>query len=1159
MRKTRGVALVAVLGVLALLALLGVTFASLAAGERRVSRNFLDATRARLLARSGLQTALARLDELASRGILIDGRDWRPCGHSDGPCGPAPCSETMSSGTYEERGDRATIRITDANARINVNDGAARGPDDSVSQNLRRILDVLGAQPSVDVPALGERILRARPTGGYASAFDLLPALGHDRDAFRRVRDFLTVRSWSDPGVANPVPLSAETEALYPVRFARPAGPGGPVFRAGHQKSHSGAPLSMPLRVFESLQGGSSPNAIWGRDSLAPRWIEVVSRSPVNVNRAPREVLLALLVDLEGFFVLERRRAAPSDPGVAPCASPGAAYAWTTVRHSDDPHGNDGDECGFLYRTIPFTGPGGRSREGIPAERVADEILACRERRPSPGVPGLDYAAVPFGGPFRSWAQFNLFVDALVLRGLIADRRTELYADLDEAGRRVPASEIQLRIASQAAGDVLKANFNPNLHLNEINPNRNLFTHVDKTDLIVHSTEFSFSPMGVFEVESTGRVLRDGESVARARVVSVVRAYDAVRESSQRDFSRGTLPERRGAPETNNNLGLETGPEPENGPAPSENGAEGYLQLPTVGGNFTKDETKPPGERWTTLSDPSFYPGARTSPPGGPHLGSAIHAHFQLDHAAHHHAGRNVATSPPNWDGFRLPQGAWQTVFARRCCLQRNWEDAGEPNPGPYSPVESARTPGRPDHRLLRSFSGPPPEVEPVATSDLRVDGAYVERGSAFGYWLDESESFNFNEGAVAFWMKPGFFPEATGKRRTLLSAARVHAHAPDRVNPSPFGLYLVPAGGSEDARAGYPAGLGSLRPSSLAFGFGFSSSTGYNWELTGQGGPGGGPPEKHATAHAFALGPTLNHEGHGPDDGDRLQGDDGRFNHLRAHEWIHVGVTWSIPRGRLPEAGSARIYVNGKALPGTVGIPHLFGDEPGQPFQRTPRWATHSLQAVVDGATRWVKNTMRIGGEPSKLIDLPGKGGLHPGNFAADATFDEFYLWLDRSPAWNGGLWGIQTLWARGRYHRPGGERFISGPVLSGRKARRLLGVAWTEIAEDYDRDGAAPAPRAYDFSETPPAVLRPEGGSSADLYLRAGETWHGPFRDPGGSAVRLPVEDPFAVRYAAALKAGAVGPSTILLSTPVLDDVTLFFDDGPVRILASAAEGTP
>ena len=77
--------------------------------------------------------------------------------------------------------------------------------------------------------------------------------------------------------------------------------------------------------------------------------------------------------------------------------------------------------------------------------------------------------------------------------------------------------------------------------------------------------------------------------------------------------------------------------------------------------------------------------------------------------------------------------------------------------------------------------------------ADLRLDGAYVERDSAFGYWIDENVSFNFNEGAVAFWIKPAFQPEQTSKRRTLLSLSRYHATRPQVMNPSPFGLFFVP------------------------------------------------------------------------------------------------------------------------------------------------------------------------------------------------------------------------------------------------------------------------------------------------------------------------------------------------------------------------------
>src|SRR6185436_18542174 len=140
---------------------------------------------------------------------------------------------------------------------------------------------------------------------------------------------------------------------------------------------------------FDRGNGDPGHNRVWGRDSLNPRWIELVRRSPVNVNTAPREVLMALVTDLEGFLLVERRRdLLPSGRGAvssSPCGSPGSAYSWTSLRYRYDGRDDSGDECGLLYRTVPFTGPGGRSPDGIPAATVVEEILACRERKPSPG------------------------------------------------------------------------------------------------------------------------------------------------------------------------------------------------------------------------------------------------------------------------------------------------------------------------------------------------------------------------------------------------------------------------------------------------------------------------------------------------------------------------------------------------------------------------------------------------------------------------------------------------------------------------------------------------------------------------------------------------------------------------------------------------------
>jgi hypothetical protein len=977
--RTRGAALVAVLAALALLSLLAVSFCTVTATDRDISRNYLAAARARLLASSGVETAIDRLRVLGDTGAFWNGSDWKVCGHPAAACREAPCRLRIGAGEVE-------IRVLDAQGKLNVNDGIAWGPGHAVSANLARILDVLGALDVVRIPRLGQTLLRARPPGGYASIHDLLPALGRDGEAFERVRRFVTVRAWSDPDVAHPVPFSGEMAGDSLLRYDRPVGANGPVYRFGHQRNARGELIQAALRVFDPRDPSPVHNAVWGLDSLNPRWIEIVARSPVNVNAAPRELLVALLTGLEGVFLVERRRGLRVSGPASACGSPGAAYGWTSLRYSYDAEGNEGDEAGLLYRTAP-----------LPAEMIADEIVARRDRRPSPHLSGIDYKDE---GPFRGWADFHRFCDGLVSGGLLRDPRVEQFWDWDEAGRRVPASEAQRAVASQAMADVLKANFDPNLHLNEINPDRVLFTHVDKTDLTVHSTEFCFGPMGIFEIEASARI--DG---ARAGVEAVVKTFDALRQTHQKHFSAGASGPRKGDVETNTNAAIESGPEVDNGPAPAENEYEGWLRPATLGSTLLGAERKASGELRSTLSDPRYCPGATTSPRGGPHLGSGMHAHFEWDHVAHHHAGYG--------DLVRLPQGAWQSATARRCSLAANWPDRGETIPGPYGPADAGR--GGKSYRLARSFRGAPPPASEEAPSDLRVDGAYVERDAAFGWWLDENESFNINEGGIAFWIKPAFDPQSTGKRRTLLSAGRYHETAPELMNPSPWALYYVPPTG-DDAGV-FPAyGSGTLRPGALAFGFGFSPATGYNREFD--------PALGAAAAHAWAFTPTL-----GPE-------------LFRAHAWTHVAVTWKIPKRRGLPPDAARIYVNGRLLAGSETVRHRFDGDEGQPFENTPWWSLHSKQ--VDG--RWVKNLLRIGGETSTLFP----GGLLPGNYCADATIDEVYVWLGASQ----GLAGAKAIHGRGRFYEPDDADpadglFTSGPI---ELDTRLLGLDWTARGGEVD-----------------------------------------------------------------------------------------------------------
>jgi hypothetical protein len=472
----------------------------------------------------------------------------------------------------------------------------------------------------------------------------------------------------------------------------------------------------------------------------------------------------------------------------------------------------------------------------------------------------------------------------------------------------------------------------------------------------------------------------------------------------------------------------------------------------------------------------------------------------------------------------------------------------------------------------------------------LRLDGIYGERGSSIGYWITQGSSFNFNEGTASFWVKPNFYPEGTGKPRAFLSMARYHNANPQTINPSPFTLFFFPA---HDAAAGsmsayenpaipsYYGGIGKFRPASLGFGIGFHSTTGYNWELSGN-------PNDFASLHANVLTPTLNHELHGSDNGDRLIGDDGKSNWLRGHEWTHLAVTWKFTPGVLHDANSVQIYVNGQVLPGTVGIPSYYGAAAGEPASSFPLWDLHALQVNVPGyGSKWANNSIRIGGEISKLLDevWGTAGSILPRNYSADATFDEFYLWNNRS---TGGLTGAQTLWYRGRYYKPADANpddavFTSAPLTLSPSSRRVppsttipcpdgtqpsllnalpssvkkrvVGISWTSYAEDYDQSGTTMRPKMYDYSSWPPLELYPGNESTADLWMIVDGVTYGPYQEEGFSSVQNTKGDPVPVmaeaRYRAKLKMGPKSPSTILLASPVLDDVTIFFDLGQPEMI--------
>ena len=881
-RRSRGVALIIVLSMMAVLCLLGVSLLMVTASDRAVTVNYLDQIRAGRLARSGVAAAVAALeadpfdnnlkywgndeneDGVESAGESSEGAasvldvelgvasnpslaveiDGDPrSGDSktrryavDAPGGKVATfgvSGFHSGSTYGLNTDVYQVRVQESSACLHLNDGARLhgGNASSVSQNLRRMLNVLGRLSSVGIPSLGDRILAIRPPGGFGSITEL--EMHFTAGEMKRIRPFVAANSWVDKNVANPVPLSQAVADQYPVKYYRGDDPGQ--FRRGRGKSASGSPGQDPLRWFESQSTGKNQCAIYGLDELNPSYIEVVQRAPVNINSARREVLIALLADLRGFFVAERRAFAPYCPSPVTALQGGVStpqryYSWWTVQQTYDHRDEDGDEYGFLYSTPPIAGPregsGSQtsSAEGaVSAETIADHIIACRKKE---NLGSVNYKDAWFGGPFMTWTQFNRFVDNLVEAGVIRDSRPIFF---DYAGNQWEAqvttvSPAAQKFASYAIGDVIKANFNPNLHLNELNPDANLYLRVDKTDLIVNSTEFTFHPTGVYEIESLGRVLRplSGNRTqtgtprckieAERRVCASVRVFEPYRETSQRHFQPGKASDKHSEDRTNTGTALDIGPEPgagaklyedtyggytvqtsygqdghrgyPSGTATRQTGwgyeFDGYITLATYGGTDKKADTEICEPHWPT-EDAGDMEG--------------LHVHFEGGFDANQNSGLDTHELACGRSG---PGGV----------KARNHSD----RPGdPAGPLWTGNgTPGA--HRLARSFRMPawnspakPPSLKAFAPGDLRTDGFYSERNCGAAWFMRQASSvvgdgsnpipgnFALHGGVLSLWIKPSFFPEHTGKARNIVSMARHHQNTGYR-DPSPFNLMFLPA-----------------------------------------------------------------------------------------------------------------------------------------------------------------------------------------------------------------------------------------------------------------------------------------------------------------------------------------------------------------------------
>ena len=487
----RGVVLIVILGVLTLLVVLGTVFSMLTTLERSASKNHVDHVQAKLIAQSGIHYAIStartylrpdKIDQLKYYGEDLNG-DGKVSDeedvNKDGPqilncplaraARPSMMQDINKDGNIDDKdlidikkgknnykvgvsvrvpsqynsdGDYFALKVDDLSSRLYIN----MEDHSHFKQILENLAEEIGLNKEIGTKIFDEKTQK----GTYASIEDLKARVKLTDQQAKILEPYISFYSWWDETVVSPTPLS------------------GRLGRDG---------------VKPSTEEGKNNIESWSEMRIAePVTFPKKGRAPVNINNASKELLVALIRDLKGFYLQALdANASNSDNYVI-------NSEWTApANYALHQFPKFSPLTTFkLKETTAFT------KET--AKKIAKEIGDNR--------------------PFRNWEQFHKLCDVWADKGFY------------EGGK-----------LTKEEADVLKANFNPNTNLNDFNPDYNRLLRVDKTDLTYYTTEFTFYATGYYEITSLGRVLNNNNKVlAQAEIKSIVKLFDIYRETAESQF-----------------------------------------------------------------------------------------------------------------------------------------------------------------------------------------------------------------------------------------------------------------------------------------------------------------------------------------------------------------------------------------------------------------------------------------------------------------------------------------------------------------------------------------------------------------------------------------------------------------------------------------------
>ncbi|MFC1524826.1 hypothetical protein ACFL5I_00390 [Planctomycetota bacterium] len=681
MRAKRGSTIIWGIIFLTFFLLIGVTFVSLTRIEREISLRYIDQFRAKMVAQDGVEYAFNRLASLSPKELLIDHRgDWRYWGED--------YNQNRELDLTEDQNHNEILDIIECDVEDvlfpswAVKDARGRPLLKKIG---RRKIGFSGETKGTYYPGGDIYILKITDStcriylnNPAPSARLLLNNLGAILGIDKRLGNLIG-QGQKERGLdkftvkEELIPLVGEEIYKQIQPYVTVYGKPNPkVILPKPLEKRPGYLLNGPLKIGMD---------IFARSQLNPGEISLTERVPININTASQPVLVATLANLDGVYLAEASDEAADSVIEGGVTKPAQSYyyPWQEKDESVESNKVQGPKIGVL-KSVRI--------DLALAIRLAHWIIEEREQ-----------------DPFLSWQQFNQFCDHLVSQGFF--------------GSLVSAQESEL---AQARADLVKANANPNTLLNDFNPNKVINGLVDKSDLLIHTTEFCFQSSGLFELESLGLVSQNitrfeyeegpafrsreveklfSQTVAKHRIRTVIDLGVQVYETTQADFARGKIGLAREQKLTHRGATLQTYPEPDHGDYPAQCVSDGQILLATN------------------------------------RAGASNQASFQ-----HHFS-----------DDFRADQAAGNPELVT---------ETGAVN--------------RPHNQSIMAQGGQGP-------GSLYPDGAYSELASCPSYqaednFIDGVDSGRFR-GTISFWFKPNYAGFSV-KPRVLFSLTKAISNTPD-------------------------------------------------------------------------------------------------------------------------------------------------------------------------------------------------------------------------------------------------------------------------------------------------------------------------------------------------------------------------------------------